>query len=190
MLREEAILKSFLLEMESRKPAILYTVGHSRHPMDAFIALLKQNQIERVVDVRGQPYSRHNSQFNREPLAGCLEAAGIDYTWNGKHLSGRPHEARYYGPRGEVLWDKLRTRPEFHAALDLLAAEAQSRRLALVCAEEDPMRCHRRFLLTPPLSQRGLEVLHLRGDGRTEPESVLLERESEAKTCRQQDLFE
>lgn len=176
--------------MKSKTGATLHTVGHSRHSIDAFIALLKQNQIEGVVDVRGQPYSGHNPQFNREPLADSLRAAGIDYTWSGKYLSGRPREARFYGTRGEVLWDELRTRPEFHDALDLLAAEAQSRRLVLVCAEEDPMRCHRRFLLTPPLLDRGLEVLHLRGDGRAEPESALLQREAAENACRQQDLFE
>jgi uncharacterized protein (DUF488 family) len=72
----------------------------------------------------------------------------------------------------------------------LLAANARSLQLALVCAEEDPMRCHRRFLLTPPLMQRGLKVLHLRGDGRIEPESALLEREASAGACGQRDLFE
>jgi len=176
--------------MQSRKRATLYTLGHSRHSVDAFLELLKQKHIERVIDVRGQPYSRHNPQFNRERLSGSLKAEGIGYTWSGKYLSGRPREERFYGPRGEILWDRLGERPEFHTALDLLAAKAQSFRLALVCAEEDPMRCHRRFLLTPPLMQRGLEILHLRGDGRMEPESALLEREVLADACGQRDLFE
>ena len=178
------------MEINSGSSASIYTIGHSRHSIDAFIALLKQIHIECVVDVRGQPYSRHNPQFNRELFAGCLRAEGIGYTWSGKHLSGRPREARFYGPRGEVLWGKLMAIPEFHAALDLIAAEAQSRRLALVCAEEDPTRCHRRFLLAPPLAKRGLEILHLRGDGRTESESVLLKRQAKAQACGQQELFE
>jgi uncharacterized protein (DUF488 family) len=152
--------------------------------------LLKNNHIQGVIDVRGQPYSRHNPQFNRERLSGCLKAEGIGYNWGGKYLSGRPREGRFYGPRGEVLWDRLGARPEFHAALDLLAAKATCFRLALVCAEEDPMRCHRRFLLTPPLMQRGLQILHLRGDGRMEPESAILERQASADACKQRNLFE
>ncbi|HSS64884.1 MAG TPA: DUF488 domain-containing protein [Gammaproteobacteria bacterium] len=174
--------------MQSKSAATLYTFGHSGHSIDVFIALLKRHHIERVVDVRGQPYSRRNPQFNRERLAGCLESKGIDYVWGGKHLSGRPAEARFYAPGGEVLWDELTRRPEFQEALDSLAAAAQSCRLALVCAEEDPTRCHRRFLLTPPLRKRDVEVLHLRGDGRVEPESAILERES--ATGKQPDLFE
>lgn len=176
--------------MASKPAPTIYTVGHSRHALDAFIRLLKQNRIERVVDVRGQPYSRHNPQFNREHLSRCLEESGIDYTWSGRHLSGRPRDARFYGPEGSVLWDKLMANPELHAALDAVAAEARFRRIALVCAEEDPMRCHRRFLLTPPLIRRGIQVLHLRGDGRMEPESELREREAPAGASPQPDLFQ
>ncbi len=176
--------------MASEPPLTIYTLGHSRHSLDAFIRLLKQNRIERVVDVRGQPYSRHNPQFNREHLSRCLEKSGIDYTWSGRHLSGRPRESRFYGPHGNVMWDKLMASPELNAALDSIAFEVRFRRIALVCAEEDPMRCHRRFLLTPPLVRRGIKVLHLRGDGRTEPESELKEREASAGASRQQDLFQ
>ncbi len=167
----------------------IYTVGHSRHSLDAFIGLLKQNRIERVVDVRGQPYSRYNPQFNREHLSRRLEESGIGYTWSGRHLSGRPREERFHGPQGNVLWDKLMSSPELNAALDSIAVEVRLHRIALVCAEEDPMRCHRRFLLTPPLIRRGIRVLHIRGDGRTEPDSEIKEREAPAGASRQQDLF-
>ncbi len=175
--------------MKPEASATIYTLGHSRHSSEDFVAILKRHRIDRVVDVRGQPYSRRNPQFNRERLAGCLKAEGIDYTWNGKHLSGRPEEARFYGPGGEVLWDKLAATPQFQNALNTLADAARSRRLALVCAEEDPMRCHRRFLLTPPLMQRGVEVLHLRGDGRVESESALSRPDGAAAANGQQDLF-
>ncbi len=105
-------------------------------------------------------------------------------------MSGRPPDPRFYGPDGNVLWDKLMANPKLQAALDSIAVEARFRRIVLVCAEENPMRCHRRFLLTPPLIRRGIQVLHLRGDGRTEPESELKEREASAGASRQQDLFQ
>ena len=176
--------------MASQSAPTIYTLGHSRHSLDAFIGLLRQNRIERVVDVRGQPYSRHNPQFNREHLSRCLEESGIDYTWSGRHLSGRPRAARYYSPQGNVLWDKLMASSDLRAVLDSIVAEVRVRRIALVCAEEDPTRCHRRFLLTPLLVRRGIEVLHIRGDGRTEPESELAEREVSAGASRQRDLFQ
>jgi uncharacterized protein (DUF488 family) len=174
--------------MKSKTSATVYTVGHSSHAMGVFIGLLKNSRMERVVDVRGQPYSRHNPHFNRERLAASLEAEGIDYVWSGRHLSGRPADRRFYGPRGEVLWDDLAASPEFRGAIESLASAARCCRLALICAEEDPLRCHRRFLLTPELLRRGLEVAHLRGDGRVEPESFYLQRET--ATGRQQDFFE
>lgn len=177
------------MDMGAKSGIDIYTLGHSRHSIQAFIALLHQHGIQRVVDVRGQPYSRRNPQFNRERLAICLSVERIDYTWSGEHLSGRPRGARFYGPRGEVPWSELMAEPKLQAALDTLVTDARCRRLALVCAEEDPVRCHRRFLLTPPLSRRGIEVLHIRGDGRIEPESALIETEAGAKESGQQDLF-
>lgn len=157
--------------MSARTRFSIYTLGHSRHAIEHFIAMLKRFGIERVVDVRGQPYSRHNPQYNREPFHQALRQQGIDYLWAGMHLSGRPRRSNLYGPRGEVLWAKIREDPDFIAALDSVAADAKRLALCLVCAEEDPGRCHRRFLLTPPLTKRGFVVRHIRGDGRIEPES-------------------
>ena len=151
----------------------VYTIGHSTHPIERFVALARANDIALVVDVRGQPYSRYNPQFNREAFEASLKAAGIGYAWFGDRLSGRPLEPDFYAPDGKVLWDKLRHWPALHEGLEEVLRRAGEVRLALVCAEEDPVRCHRRFLLTEPLVDRGAEVVHIRGDGRLEPEAVL-----------------
>lgn len=165
--------------MASEPKPVVYTIGHSRHAIDAFVALLVGHRIERVIDTRGQPWSRFNPQFNRGPFRRALEAAGIGYEWRGDRLSGRPREREFRGADGEVLWERLRASPALAAALDEVAARARTgERLALACAEEDPRRCHRRFLLTAPLVARGLEVLHVRGDGRIEAESALRAQES------------
>jgi len=168
----------------------LYTLGHSRHALGDFIALLEKHAITLVVDVRGQPYSRYNPQFNREPLEQSLRAKGIDYAWRGDHLSGRPRQAEFYAANGEVLWERLAKSPALLNALDELGEECRARRLALVCAEEDPNRCHRRFLLTPQLITRGIEVLHVRGDGRLEDERSIRAGEKDSEATRQQDLFD
>lgn len=176
---------------EAPKPApTLYTLGHSRHALGDFIALLEKHGIVLVVDVRGQPYSRYNPQYNRERLERSLRAKGIDYAWRGEHLSGRPKQPEFYAANGEVLWDRLAESPALLAALDELREECCARRLALVCAEEDPNRCHRRFLLTPPLIARGIEVLHVRGDGHLQDERSVRAGEESPEAARQQGLFD
>lgn len=159
--------------MPSSDPPVIYSIGHSRHALQTFINLLRTHRIELVVDVRGQPYSRHNPQYNRERLKTSLEAAGIAYSWRGEYLSGRPKGRNFYGPNGEVDWQTLREWPAMNRALDNLVEDITGNRVAMMCAEEDPNRCHRRFLLTPLLLARGASVEHIRGDGRLENEETL-----------------
>ena len=166
----------------------IFTLGHSRHPIERFIELAKTHGVELIVDVRGRPFSRFNPQFNRERFRAALAAAGIDYAWMGETLSGRPEATEFYGADGEVLWDKLRDWPPLHDGLAEVMRKSRDTTLALVCAEEDPLRCHRRFLLTPPLAAQGAEVVHVRGDGRLESEPEVAAREKPRR--RQKDLFD
>ena len=164
----------------------VYTIGHSRHRVEDFIDLLISYGIETVIDTRGQPYSRFNPQFNRDALEASLREHGVGYDWRGDHLSGRPRERRFYSADGKVLWEQLRAWPALQGALEELAKRAEQELLALMCAEEDPRRCHRRFLLTPSLVERDVEVIHIRGDGRVERESAI-QKEQESD---QLDLFD
>ncbi len=174
---------------DDASPAV-YTLGHSRHALEHFAGLCARHAIGLVVDVRGQPYSRFNPQFNRERFGAALADHGIGYLWLGDRLSGRPKEPEFRGPDGKVLWDRLRHWPALHDGLAEVLERAAGERLALVCAEEDPMRCHRRFLLTPPLVERGARVVHIRGDGRLEPEEVLRQREYAKTGAAQLNLFD
>ena len=167
---------------------VVRTLGHSRHAIADFFALAKSHGIETVVDVRGQPFSRFNPQFNRERFAAALSEAGIGYVWEGERLSGRPKDRQFYAPDGSVDWAALRDWQELAAGIEAVLERACSERIALVCAEEDPLRCHRRFLLTPPLVERGAEVVHVRGDGRTETEAEVAARER-GPASPQFDLF-
>jgi len=165
---------------------IVHTIGHSKHPWDRFLALLKQHGIALVVDARSRPFSRFNPQFNRERFAKALGEAGIAYAWRGEALGGRPADARFHRADGTLDLEALWSWPALREGLDEVAAEAAARPVAMLCAEEDPMRCHRRVLLTPPLVERVIEVLHIRGDGRIEPETELA---TQARATRQPDLF-
>jgi len=151
----------------------VYTIGHSRHPLDKFLGLLQRHGIRRVIDARSRPFSRFSPHFNRERLKVALAAAGIDYEWRGATLGGRPDDPRFLSPDGALDRDALWGWDALQSGLDAVAARAGEERQALLCAEEDPTTCHRRSLLTPPLVKRGFEVLHIRGDGRLEPERDL-----------------
>jgi uncharacterized protein (DUF488 family) len=153
--------------------ASVYTIGHSRHKWEHFLVLLKQHGVARVVDARSRPFSRFNPQFNRERMRAALAEAGIEYEWRGEALGGRPDDPQFVTETGALDLDKLWRWSPLVADLDRVAARAPDERQALLCAEENPKQCHRRVLLTPPLVKRGLDVLHIRGDGRLEAETEL-----------------
>jgi uncharacterized protein (DUF488 family) len=151
----------------------LYTLGHSRHPIGRFIELLQANAVACVADTRGRPFSRFNPQFNRERLRAALADAGIGYAWLGDRLAGKPVPPAFQRSDGSVDWAGLAQSGPFLDGVADLAALARKAPTAMICAEEDPRRCHRRFLLTPPMEAAGFRVLHIRGDGRIEPETAL-----------------
>ncbi len=151
----------------------IHTVGHSRHPIEHFVALLRAQGIAVLVDVRSHPASKWAPQFAKAALAQTLAAQAIDYVFLGRELGGRPEGAAFYRSDGSVDHDRRAQAPDFQAGVDRLVALAGERSVAIMCAEEDPGRCHRRLLITPELARRGLTVLHLRGDGRVEPEATL-----------------
>jgi uncharacterized protein (DUF488 family) len=150
----------------------ILTIGHSRHTAEHFVSLLRANAIERVVDVRSHPASKWAPQFGKAVFAQTLAAQAVEYAFLGRELGGRPHGAEFYGRDGAVDYERRAQAPDFNAGLERLVALARERRTAIMCAEEDPARCHRRLLITPALGRAGLTVIHLRGDGRLEPEAA------------------
>lgn len=142
----------------------LMTVGHSTRPIDDFIALLKAHGVREIVDIRTIPRSRRNPQFGRENLPGALEKAGIGYVHMGG-LGGLRHprkDSRNTGWRNSGFRgfaDYMET-PEFAAALSELIAEAARTRVAIMCAEAVPWRCHR-SLIADALTVRSIPVEHI-----------------------------
>jgi uncharacterized protein (DUF488 family) len=150
----------------------IYTVGHSRHPAEHFAALLHAQQIALLVDVRSHPVSKWAPQFAKAALMQMLATHSIEYLFLGRELGGRPAGSHFYGPDGSVDYAHRAEAPDFKAGIDRLVARAHERTTAILCAEEDPARCHRRLLITPALRRLGIDVVHIRGDGRIEPESA------------------
>ncbi|MFZ0693735.1 MAG: DUF488 domain-containing protein [Alphaproteobacteria bacterium] len=144
-------------------PKIL-TIGHSTHPIDEFIALLRAHGVTDLIDVRTVPRSRHNPQFNRDRLPASLARAGIEYVHR-PDLGGLRHprkDSRNTGWRnlGFRGFADYMERPEFTAALASLMARAEQSRMAIMCAEAVPWRCHR-SLIADALTARGIPVGHI-----------------------------
>ncbi len=148
----------------------LYTIGHSRHGAEHFAGLLRANQIALLADVRSHPASKWAPQFGKAALARMLGTLAIDYVFLGRELGGRPAGTEYYGPDGTVDYARRAEAPDFVAGIARLVELAPERKTAILCAEEDPARCHRRLLVTPALRRMGVTVVHVRGDGRLEPD--------------------
>jgi uncharacterized protein (DUF488 family) len=140
---------------------LVMTIGHSTHTLDEFICLLQAHGVTCVIDVRTVPRSRHNPQFNQDTLPGSLKKARLDYV----HLPGLGglRHARHDSPN--MGWQNVSFRgyadymqtPEFEKAVDKLIELAKQDRIALMCAEAVPWRCHR-SLIADALSVRGIRT--------------------------------
>lgn len=150
----------------------LFSIGHSSQPSEHFLSLLQQHGIGAVADVRSSPWSRFAPQFNRELLAQSLKEAGIAYVFLGQELGGRPEEDELYDDDGHVLYGEVAKTDRFQEGIERLESGASQGRVAMMCSEEDPTHCHRRLLVTRVLRDHGVNVLHIRSDGKLEPESA------------------
>lgn len=168
----------------------LYTIGHSTLPMDDFLRLLKDNYIQVLVDVRSQPYSRFNPQYNRESFKHAMAHANIEYLFAGEYLGGRPSDPTCYKGGAtpqegadylkEVDYAEVMKRDWYQGGIERLLEIAGQRLTAIMCSEEDPMKCHRHHLVTQTLLQRGVTVWHIRADGQVE-EAKPLPEETQAQ---------
>lgn len=177
------------MDHASSQPLVVFTVGHSNHSIETFVSLLKANRIEVLVDTRSKPYSKYAAQYNSDVLKSTLVSADIRYLFLGIELGGKPEGAEFYDQHGYVLYDKIAASPPFLKGLARVLDGAAKYRVALLCSEENPASCHRRLLIGKVLSERGVETLHIRGDGRLQSENELLRESPSSEENPQQDLF-
>ena len=147
---------------------VVHTIGHSTRAIEAFCALLEAHAIDHIVDVRRWPASRRHPQFARQPLIQALALRGIDYTWReelGGFRSPRP-DSPNTGWRTQAFraYADFMLTPEFEAAIAPLEALAAAQRIALMCAEAVPWRCHRQ-LLADAFTVRDWRVRHIMDNG-------------------------
>lgn len=133
---------------------MLFTIGHSNHEIEAFIELLRRHRVSALGDVRSHPYSRFVPQYSREPLKAALAQAGVSYVFLGKELGGRSEDPACYR-QGKVQYDGLARQPRFAAGIRRVMEGMQRCNIALMCAEKDPLECHRSLLVARKLFEAG-----------------------------------
>ncbi len=168
-------------------PTIL-TIGHSRHSLERFLALLEAGQVTAVADVRSAPVSRFSPQFNKSALAASLAAQNIGYVFLGKELGGRPEQAELY-TQGRADYEKMAASPDFRAGLAQLMEAAAQNRVAAMCSEADPLDCHRCLLVGRALAEAGVEVGHILGSGEIVSHGAVEERLLQLQHLADDDLL-
>jgi len=163
----------------------IYTVGHSAHEIEDFITLLTGANIAAIADVRSAPYSRRHPQFNREALGNTLEGRGIRYVFMGAELGGRGPDEPAPGAQGRVSYASMAQSPAFNAGVKRILAGSQRLAIALMCAEKEPLNCHRGILISRHLVAHGTPVMHIHADARIESH-----RDAEARLCQMFGLHE
>lgn len=169
-------------------PDSIYTIGHSNHSIEKFIELLNGHEITAVADVRSHPFSRFNPQFNQQSLRDELARTKLGYVFLGRELGARTDDPDCYAD-GQVVYDRLARTTPFQQGLARLTRGAASHRIALMCAEKDPLTCHRGILICRHLAALGIGALHIREDGRIETHDAALGRLLRELGMPESDLF-
>lgn len=154
----------------------IFTIGHSDHSIENFIAILADNGVNMVVDVRSAPRSRWVPHFNPDNLEPALERAEIDYAYMGRELGGRPNDRSAYDADGRVSYERAAMADDFSDTIASLIRQADEHRIVLLCMERDPLECHRALLVARALAEQGVEVRHILQDGGVESHEELMDR--------------
>lgn len=168
--------------------SLIFTIGHSTHSMERFIELLAKHGVTALADVRSAPYSRIAPQFRREALATALQARGIAYVFLGRELGARRDEPEVYDG-GIARYERVACTEAFTRGMERVEQGIAKFRVTLMCAEKDPITCHRALLVARQLSLRGHAIEHIREDGTTESTASVEERLLAAAAVAGPDLF-
>ena len=166
----------------------IFTIGHSNHDIQRFVELLVCHGISAVADVRSMPYSKFTPQFNRDVLGAALGVAHIRHVFLGGELGARRSEPECYVD-GKARYELIARAPRFQDGLCRLREEMRRYRVALMCAEKDPVTCHRAILVCRHLRPLGMRISHILDDGQIESQAEMEERLLKLTGVEGEDLF-
>ncbi|MBL4699579.1 MAG: DUF488 domain-containing protein [Phycisphaerales bacterium] len=162
------------------KSGLLTSIGYGDRSWESFLERLHRHGIEYLIDVRSQPRSRQ-PEFNEEALQILLKQAGIRYIFMGNELGGKPDDPSCFVD-GKVDYARCEQRPAFRSGLERLrTALAGGHRVAIMCSELDPERCHRSKLIGQALQKEDTELTHIDRDGERVSQQVVIERIPEVR---------
>ncbi len=167
----------------------LVTIGYGNRSLEAFLALLKRNGIDVVCDVRSNPYSARYTSYNREALHGTLKAMRAKYVFMGDLLGARPSDPGLY-VNGRASYEAMARSSSFRSGIERLESGMKAYRITLMCAEKDPIDCHRAILIAPVLRNIGTQVEHIAANGKIEADDELRQRLLVRFGLTQEVLFE
>ncbi len=153
----------------------LFTIGHSNLDIKDFLSLLSKHNVTALADVRSSPYSRYVSQFNKENLKNSLLNSGIKYVFLGQELGARPKDRSCYVD-GKALYQNIAKTTLFSQGIERLSKGSKTYNIALMCAEKDPITCHRAVLICQHLKVLPLDINHILQDGSLESHQNLENR--------------
>lgn len=172
---------------------VIYTIGHSTHPPEEFVSLLKKYKINTLIDVRTTPASSYTPQFNKDVLEEYLAKFKIRYMHFGVEFGARQADESLLDAKGIVDFELVQKTYNFQSGLERVdIGVSKGYIIALMCAEADPLECHRFSMVSPPVQEIGINVIHILKDGssvtHTELEKQLLKKYE--KKLPQPTLFE
>ena len=140
----------------------IYTIGHGNRKINDFIEILKKFEIKYLIDVRSQPYSKFNPQFNQNELKHFLDKNGITYVFMGDTIGGRPSDRTCYDIEGKVDYEIVKTKDFFlNGIARLKKAYEKEIQIVMMCSESKPCECHRSKLIGRHLSNEFIYLKHI-----------------------------
>lgn len=173
---------------DGSQSSTLYSIGHSGHRIDVFIDLLKRHGVNALADVRSLPYSRRHPHFSQSELKKSLADAKIAYVFLGKELGARPQSRACYRD-GKVCFDLVAKEPLFLQGLERLRLGMNRFQIALMCAEKDPLQCHRAVLVSRRLFESGTSIQHIQANGALEAHQAMEDRMLQKHEVFPNDIF-
>ncbi len=171
-----------------KKKNMIYTIGYSCFSIDAFVNTLKEHQIKAIVDVRSVPYSQFKPDFNRETLINYLKKENIVYVFLGDNCGARIDVPECY-INGKADYKLISKQSNFQKGIIRLRNGIQKYQIVLMCAEKDPISCHRTILICRNLRSNDIQILHLLCNGTIEDHKITEKRLMKLYNLDQPNLF-
>ncbi|QIH34114.1 DUF488 domain-containing protein [Sphingobacterium sp. DR205] len=153
----------------------LYTIGHGNRKAEDFLRILKLFSIEYLIDVRSQPYSKFNPQFNQNELRFLLENNNIKYVFMGDSIGGRPKDFSCYDEEGKVDYEIVKTKDFFIEGIKRLKTAYNKKiKVVIMCSESKPCECHRSKLIGRVLKEENISLKHIDERGKLKDQSIVI----------------